>query len=239
MHDFKNFFKQCLLLVRRLHLSVIHSDLFVNLNFISVMKLRTQYRRYNSANDMYKKINQIAFPTTNYIDQNLYIFAGNEEIITNQIHDDFGPRNWDTPFGYQNRVDDIVLRNVQPYYGNVARRSMKQVDRLGGGTLLSGGRNNNSNGNNNGEMNGNEPDEVGEPVRKVNGGQNSMFRGLDRVQLRSLDHIGGGNLLKRSLDHIGGGNLLKRSLDSLETGDDAGHLLKRAVDSIGGGYLLK
>lgn len=165
--------------------------------------------------------------------------GGNEEIITNQIHDDFGPRNWDTPFGYQNRVDDIVLRNVQPYYGNVARRSMKQVDRLGGGTLLSGGRNNNSNGNNNGEMNGNEPDEVAESVRKVNGGQNSMFRGLDRVQLRSLDHIGGGNLLKRSLDHIGGGNLLKRSLDSLETGDDAGHLLKRAVDSIGGGYLLK
>ncbi|XP_037032306.1 uncharacterized protein LOC119071527 isoform X2 [Bradysia coprophila] len=159
--------------------------------------------------------------------------GGNEELITNQIHDDYGPRNWDALFGYQNRIDDIGQRNVQPYFGNVARRSMKQVDRLGGGMLLSGGR-----PNNNVEVNG-TPEEAVEPIRRVNVGQNAIGRGMDRVQLRSLDHIGGGNLLKRSLDHIGGGNLLKRSLDSLETGDDAGRILKRAVDAIGGGYLLK
>lgn len=149
--------------------------------------------------------------------------------MTNQIHDDDGPRSWDALFGYQNRIDDIGLRNVQPYFGSVARRSMKQVDRLGGGILLRPsdplGRN--------GDLN-NNADEVDEPIR-INVGQNNIVRGMDRVQLRSLDHIGGGNLLKRSLDHIGGGNLLKRSLDSI----GGGHLLKRAVDSIGGGYLLK
>lgn len=110
---------------------------------------------------------------------------------------------------------------------------MKQVDRLGGGILL---RPSDPMGNNNadGVMN-NTPDESDEPLRNENIGQNNIVRGMDRVQLRSLDHIGGGNLLKRSLDHIGGGNLLKRSLDSI----GGGHLLKRAVDSIGGGYLLK
>ncbi len=109
---------------------------------------------------------------------------------------------------------------------------MKQVDRLGGGILL---RPHDPLANSNGEgiLNGGSPDEAEEPIRNV--GQNHLVRGMDRVQLRSLDHIGGGNLLKRSLDHIGGGNLLKRSLDSI----GGGHLLKRAVDSIGGGYLLK
>lgn len=108
---------------------------------------------------------------------------------------------------------------------------MKQVDRLGGGILL---RPSDPLGNTNGEsILNNTPEEAEEPIRNI--GQNSIVRGMDRVQLRSLDHIGGGNLLKRSLDHIGGGNLLKRSLDSI----GGGHLLKRAVDSIGGGYLLK
>lgn len=106
---------------------------------------------------------------------------------------------------------------------------MKQVDRLGGGILL---RPSEPFGNNNGD---NTPEEADEPIRIANVGPNSVVRGMDRVQLRSLDHIGGGNLLKRSLDRIGGGNLLKRSLDSI----GGGHLLKRAVDSIGGGYLLK
>jgi len=155
--------------------------------------------------------------------------GGNDEIITNQIHDDYGPRNWDALYGYQNRIDDIGLRNIQPYFGSVARRSMKQVDRLGGGILL---RPSDPLGNNNGD---NTLDEAEEPIRNVNTGQKNILRGMDRVQLRSLDHIGGGNLLKRSLDRIGGGNLLKRSLDSI----GGGHLLKRAVDSIGGGYLLK
>lgn len=110
---------------------------------------------------------------------------------------------------------------------------MKQVDRLGGGILL---RPNDPLGNNNEDvMLNNTPEEAAEPIRRMIAGQNAVGRGLDRVQLRSLDHIGGGNLLKRSLDHIGGGNLLKRSLDSI----GGGHLLKRAVDSIGGGYLLK
>lgn len=146
--------------------------------------------------------------------------------MTSQNHDDDGPRSWDALFGYQNRIDDIGLQNVQPYFGNVARRSMKQVDRLGGGMLL--GRRP-SDLRNNGDLN-NNADEADESIRNINVG-----RGTDRIQLRSLDHIGGGNLLKRSLDHIGGGNLLKRSLDSI----GGGHLLKRAVDSIGGGYLLK
>jgi len=159
--------------------------------------------------------------------------GGNDEIVSNQIHDDYGPRSWDALFGYQNRIDDIGLRNVQPYFGNVARRSMKQVDRLGGGILL---RPSDPFATNIGDgLPNNTPEEAEEPVRNVNVGQNSIARGNDRVQLRSLDHIGGGNLLKRSLDHIGGGNLLKRSLDSI----GGGHLLKRAVDSIGGGYLLK
>lgn len=162
------------------------------------------------------------------------LISGNEEIIANQIHDDYyGPRSWDALFGFQNRIDDIGLRNVQPYFGSVARRSMKQVDRLGGGILL---RPNDPLGSNNAEVVvNNTPDEAEEPIRIVNTGRNNIVRGMDRVQLRSLDHIGGGNLLKRSLDHIGGGNLLKRSLDSI----GGGHLLKRAVDSIGGGYLLK
>lgn len=151
-------------------------------------------------------------------------------MIPTQNHEDYGPRNWDALFGYPNRIDDVDLRNVQPYFGNVARRSMKQVDRLGGGMLLSG----RPSGNNVELILNNTPDEGEEPM-KIVPGQNNIVRGIDRIQLRSLDHIGGGNLLKRSLDHLGGGNLLKRSLDSI----GGGHLLKRAVDSIGGAYLLK
>lgn len=110
---------------------------------------------------------------------------------------------------------------------------MKQVDRLGGGILL---RPSDPLGNNNREgILNNAPEEAEEPVRNVNTGQNNFVRGMDRVQLRSLDHIGGGNLLKRGLDSIGGAHLLKRAVDSI----GGAHLLKRAVDSIGGGYLLK
>ena len=54
---------------------------------------------------------------------------------------------------------------------------------------------------------------------------------------RSLDSIGGGNIL-RHLDSIGGGNILRhtepKSLDSIGGGN-----ILRQLDSIGGGNILR
>ena len=47
---------------------------------------------------------------------------------------------------------------------------------------------------------------------------------------RSIDGLGGGNLLRRSVDGLGGGYLLKRSLNSLR---------QENLDGLGGGNLLK
>ena len=52
---------------------------------------------------------------------------------------------------------------------------------------------------------------------------------------RSLDGLGGGNLLKkRSLDGIGSGNLLGEFFDGLQNKDR----IKRSLDGLGNGNLL-
>merc|ERR1711963_1129962 len=53
---------------------------------------------------------------------------------------------------------------------------------------------------------------------------------------RSLDSIGGGNIL-RHLDSIGGGNILRQAPKSLDS-IGGGHII-RQLDSIGGGNILR
>ena len=61
---------------------------------------------------------------------------------------------------------------------------------------------------------------------------NEDFHALISIH-RSVDSLGGGNLL-RSVDSLGGGHMLMRGLGSL----GGGHVL-RQLDSLGGGNILR